>query len=1467
MSFISGKIRVPKKPRNILALAIIVSLLTACGGGSDSDGGSNSQPQNRAPSANAGSDQSVNENTNVTLIGSGTDPDGSISSYRWIQTGGPSVTLQSASSSTASFQAPQVATSEQLTFELTVTDNDGASAADRVQITVLNVNQPPSANAGVDQSVVENTNVTLSGSGTDPDGSTLSYRWTQTSGSSVTLQSAESATTSFQSPIVAADEQLSFELTVTDSDGASATDSVLITVAKVNLPPSANAGESREALESTLVTLDGGASTDPDGSISSYHWVQISNGAPVVTINNATSNNASVELPALANDVEFEFRLTVTDNDGESAQDDVTITGRPKPQIAIGNVSGNTAALNAVAEFSVQLTSKPTFDVKIPLSSSDQSEGVTEQSELTFTPDNWQQAQVVVVRGANRNVQNGEQDYQIIVGAAVSSDPFYNGVKADDVNLKGIALEVSQPATLNQLIAGIESTFQPQIKYTGNNQLSFSLTESPTGMNIDLSSGLISWTPQEADESKSYTVAVAVNDGNKFATTEFQVSVIAPAPLVTEVSGSTLSVVDSSTTLNGMTITTLSDVAEATAASTYATSASAAAIPTFELTKLPVSSVPEIPASIIPLTDVLVVRGTVEGTIEIRFPIANRPANVLFGDIRLYAYTKAHHVEGQFWSPVSIKIDYEGTVTAPVIVIKLGGLEGMAFIGYEAQQPSSSPAQSSSRAGKINQRAVIAANTSADSITCEQRFIFEEPQDEYICRSTEDEDVNISISGFGNGNMRWGGASGGVTKTEIVAWLIDAQEKFSSFSVGYDKSLKVEIHNMSHIGRGILGYVTTSNSEQRKTLHLTDDNSRAVSTMKGTTVHEYFHHAQGHPDTKIADKSLSIDLPNSNWLIEGTARWFEDELYDSLDTYESKEGNFGYRIAEVGINANSGDGISRPYQRFSFFKQLTTSCANFTSNFKSALNRDFAVDGSGIKNLSEHFDDWSCNFGSHLGADKSSSLEAALTYYNYATQHKNDLSLLDPNEPNNRFRFDRPNYQFNQTWLSSITEWLSRTDNTVHKLNGVSNIPAAGAYSFKVPSISGELPEGKVAELVIESNREVIASITSDDSGFSGSNTIGAHPHFWFSTLNQTSYVYDANGSVPELFVTLVNPSLDNSANVEVYFKIRDELDVDTIITSHATGDQVSNRVITIVGNIPEEARDSTSKVTVTANGLAIDTTLNSDGSFAADVVVSVGDNLIKAQGYSGTTPITNEEVITIQGVESTLSGRNALIASRVVFVLRWDTNATDLDIYSTDKNGGTIWYSDRTKGPGNLDYDNTRGFGPEVVSYREVNEDVFVNGTFDIDVHYFSGSPPTNYTLDVVLNETEGGNRRSLKFESIVAHTQSNSSQDGANGSGNSRFNDVLAVSCSNQRVCSLSGFDNSKLVQAGSSTIQTGDATQSVRAASTNLKRVQVAEPIIDTNRVSAYKQCMAEYERSINKAGNSGWSCASDGAKRWH
>jgi len=100
-----------------------------------------------------------------------------------------------------------------------------------LRLTIPN-NNPPTANAGSDQTVAPGDLVTLSGSASrDPEGKPLTFEWTQTAGTSVDLSNPTGATTTFTAPEVATtSEVLTFELKVTDSVSQTDTDTVDITV-------------------------------------------------------------------------------------------------------------------------------------------------------------------------------------------------------------------------------------------------------------------------------------------------------------------------------------------------------------------------------------------------------------------------------------------------------------------------------------------------------------------------------------------------------------------------------------------------------------------------------------------------------------------------------------------------------------------------------------------------------------------------------------------------------------------------------------------------------------------------------------------------------------------------------------------------------------------------------------------------------------------------------------------------------------------------------------------------------------------------------------------------------------------------------------------------------------------------------------------------------------------------------------
>jgi len=92
-------------------------------------------------------------------------------------------------------------------------------------------NQAPTASAGPDQTVAEGESVTLDGTGSsDSDGSISSYSWTITSGPG-SLSDAGTATPIYDAPAdVSSDTTVTVELTVTDDDGATDTDTAMVTV-------------------------------------------------------------------------------------------------------------------------------------------------------------------------------------------------------------------------------------------------------------------------------------------------------------------------------------------------------------------------------------------------------------------------------------------------------------------------------------------------------------------------------------------------------------------------------------------------------------------------------------------------------------------------------------------------------------------------------------------------------------------------------------------------------------------------------------------------------------------------------------------------------------------------------------------------------------------------------------------------------------------------------------------------------------------------------------------------------------------------------------------------------------------------------------------------------------------------------------------------------------------------------------
>ena len=285
------------------------------------------RPVNDDPLADAGPDKNTMSNRFVYLAGSGSDPDGDIIKYTWKQVDGEDVVIAYPTKGEARFKAPEVSggASTELTFELTVTDPYGGEDSDTVTVTVVSDNVRASADAGADQVVDEQTEVTLAGSGSDPDSEEISFSWKQVGGEAVELDDTEAAEPTFTAPIVANGKVkiLVFELRVADENGFPTKDITKVTVLPVNTPPVVDAGEDQEVEIGATVSLAGSAS-DEDEEPLTYLWNQIA--GPAVDLSATTELETSFVAPKTEVDTTLTFQLIANDGQEDSEPDTVDIT-------------------------------------------------------------------------------------------------------------------------------------------------------------------------------------------------------------------------------------------------------------------------------------------------------------------------------------------------------------------------------------------------------------------------------------------------------------------------------------------------------------------------------------------------------------------------------------------------------------------------------------------------------------------------------------------------------------------------------------------------------------------------------------------------------------------------------------------------------------------------------------------------------------------------------------------------------------------------------------------------------------------------------------------------------------------------------------------------------------------------------------------------------------------------------------
>ncbi len=284
---------------------------------------------------------------------------------------------------------------------------------------------------------------------------------------------------------------------------------------------------------------------------------------------------------------------------------------------------------------------------------------------------------------------------------------------------------------------------------------------------------------------------------------------------------------------------------------------------------------------------------------------------------------------------------------------------------------------------------------------------------------------------------------------------------------------------------------------------------------------------------------------------------------------------------------------------------------------------------------------------------------------------------------------------------------------------------------------------------------DVNAAGQSQTVSFNGSN---------FSTYggyNSFGYVAIASLGRTEDFAAL-------TAEAESGFTTSDDIS----LTTPVEDEEVFDREVTLSGSLSGDLNSET-KLYAEVKGVGREIPVT-DGNFNTSIEVSNGESTIVL--LAG-VDISNQSNWYKNGATLIRNFEGVLAASRLLVTLTWNQNNTDVDLYITEPDGETMWYSDQLTSNGlTLDFDNTSGWGPEHGTLEAASSSTALDGLYTIRVHYFSdynAGVAASGSVNIVINEgTEDQKVATVPFQISVDDLSAN----GPGGTGAS-WADIATV------------------------------------------------------------------------------------------
>ncbi len=269
-----------------------------------------------APVANAGLDLTAFLGSAVPLDGSLSSDNVGVVNYTWTFTDDGEVEIWG---ETPSYVFSSLG---EYVVTLTVRDAAGNTDTDEVVVTIVDGTDPV-ANAGPDQIVAVDEEVTFDGSDSSDNVGIVSYTWTFNDGTN-------DVTKDGVSPVHTFDEYGAYVVTLTVEDAAGNSDTDTVTI-RVNAPPVADAGSDVTVSAGETVTFNASDSTDDSGDIESYVWTftydgqerQLTGESPTFTFEIAGVYIVTLEVTDAGGLTDTDtMTVTVEEDDGDGTADE-----------------------------------------------------------------------------------------------------------------------------------------------------------------------------------------------------------------------------------------------------------------------------------------------------------------------------------------------------------------------------------------------------------------------------------------------------------------------------------------------------------------------------------------------------------------------------------------------------------------------------------------------------------------------------------------------------------------------------------------------------------------------------------------------------------------------------------------------------------------------------------------------------------------------------------------------------------------------------------------------------------------------------------------------------------------------------------------------------------------------------------------------------------------------------------------